>query len=507
MSPSIRRSSISRWLIAALVAMLCLASGCGNSQDEAEAPSSSSSTSSRPGAGSDSESPTTSTGPEGVPEPDMTDMEEQVAERLEETRSAVLRNRQSATAWGQFGMVCHAHELWDEAAVAYRRAQQLDLTDARWPYFLGDVLSVVGTDLGAAAKSFRRALDLNPGYAPAHMRLGKVLVADNQPDAAAKELRRALEIEPGLQPARVTLAQVQLSRGKLDDAEDLLERVLREEPRHAQALSTLGQVFMRQGRRAEAREIAQRARDAAIYNLYSDPMMGQVVAEGVSSVLIWERAKAFLDNGEFEEAARGLEMVVAVLPDNPDAHHQLASAYGSLDQPNRARLHLEKVIELDAERADPRVQLAGLLIDHQQSDAALHQLEKALELAPEDPDAPWLLGRAQVLSGDVTGGLKTFQNAERAARSAGRQVPTWVHNEWGSALAQTGQPHTAIDHFRIALRAEPNNPKSLFYMGLVLEGTGQGEEAIEHYCRSMQAQPNPLAAGRLRALGRTCPGA
>ncbi len=445
------------------------------------------------------------TSPDGVPQPDMTDMEEQVAKRLKATRAAILKDPGSAEAWGRFGMVAHAHELWQEAAVAYRRAQQLDLADARWPYFLGDVLSVVGTDLDAAAKSFRRALDLNPDYAPAHMRLGKVLVADNQPELAAKELRRALEIEPSLQPARVTLAQVQLARGKLDDAEDLLQRVLREEPRHAQALSTLGQIYMRKGRRDEARKIAQRARSAAIYNLYSDPLMGQVVLEGVSSVLIWERAKAFLDNGEFEQAARGLEMVVAVLPDNPDAHHQLASAYGSLNRPNRARLHLEKVIDLDPERADPRVQLAGLLIDYQKPEAALPQLKKALELAPSDPDAPWLLGRAQVLTGDVTQGLRTFEEADRTARAAGRQVPVWVHNEWGSALAQTGQPHTALDHFKIALEAEPNNPQSLFYMGLVLEGTGRGEEAVDHYCRSMESKPNPLAAGRLRALSRTCP--
>ena len=40
-------------------------------------------------------------------------------------------------------MVTHAHELWDEALVAYRQAERLDLEDERWPYYLGDVLSVV----------------------------------------------------------------------------------------------------------------------------------------------------------------------------------------------------------------------------------------------------------------------------------------------------------------------------------------------------------------------------
>ena len=77
-----------------------------------------------------------------VPLVDMTEMEPQVKERLEETRAAVLANLDSALSWGRFGMVAHAHELWAEAAQAYQRAQELDPSDVRWPYYLGDILSI-----------------------------------------------------------------------------------------------------------------------------------------------------------------------------------------------------------------------------------------------------------------------------------------------------------------------------------------------------------------------------
>ena len=60
--------------------------------------------------------------------------------------------------------------------------------------------------------------------------------------------------------------------------------------------------------------------------------MSQVVAEGVSSVLVWDRAKAFLDNGNYQQAALGLRQVVELQPSNIDAHHQLATAYGNLGQ-------------------------------------------------------------------------------------------------------------------------------------------------------------------------------
>ncbi|MEM7350873.1 MAG: tetratricopeptide repeat protein [Acidobacteriota bacterium] len=435
-----------------------------------------------------------------VPEPDMTDMEPQVAERFRETRNAIVRDPTSADAWGRFAMVAHAHELWDEAGVAYRQAEKLDFRDERWPYFLGDVLSVVGTDLDAAAEAFRRAMKLRPDYAPAHLRLGRVLYAAGQSPAAARELERALALEGGLQPARVTLGQIRLAEGKLGAAATLLEEILRQQPRHAQALATLGQVYMRQGRRQEARKIAERARDAAQFNLFEDPLMSKVVVEGVSSILIWDRAKAFLDNGNDEQARRGLLQVIALQPENADAHQQLAIAYGNLGDLVRSRQHLERAVALAPDRVDALIQLATVQLEQQQPGPAIPHLKRILELAPDDPDARWLLGRAQVTSGDVGSGLATFEQAA----TAGGPVPVWARNEWGSALAQSGRPEAALEQFRAVITAQPNNAQALFYTGLVFEGLGRIEEAVEHYCRSMRAQPNPPAGGRLTALGRSC---
>jgi tetratricopeptide (TPR) repeat protein len=435
-----------------------------------------------------------------VPEPDMSQMEPQVEERLSETRSAVVRSPGSADAWGRFGMVAHAHELWDEAAAAYRQARELDPTNVRWPYYLGDVLSVEGTDLEGAADAFRAAMELRRDYGPAHMRLGNVLLAADRGAEAAIELERALELAPDLQPARVSLGQIRLAQGELEAAASLLEEVLERAPRHGQALSTLAQVYMRLGKPAEAREIAGRARSAASYNLYSDPLMSEVVAEGRSAVLLWERAKSFLDNGNYEQAVLGLRQVVELQPSNADAHHELAVAYGNLGDVGRSRIHLERTVALDPDLAGARILLAMIHLEERDPAAAVPHLRRALELEPEDPEAGWLLGKAQVLSGELAAGIASFE-AERTKQEI---VPGWAHNEWGSALAQSGRPDDALVHFRAALAADPDDPQALFYSGLVLEGLGRVEEAVESYCRSMAAQANPPAAARLDALGSRC---
>lgn len=449
-------------------------------------------------------SPEATAGDAAVPDLDTADMEPQVATRFREVREAVLESPESAAAWGRFGMVAHAHELWEEARVAYRRAGELDPSDERWPYFLGDVLSVVGTDLEAATEAFERTLELRPDYAPAHMRLGRVLVDRGQRRRAAARFERALELAPDLVPARLGLAQVRIAQGELARAEELLEAILTAEPRHGQALSALGQVYMRQGRREEAREVARRARDAALYNLYSDPLMQQVVREEASAVLLWERAKAFFDDANYEQAARGLEQVVQRRPSNPDVHHQLGVAYGHLGRLDRARHHLERVVELDETRVPPRVQLALLHLEQGRPSTAVAPLQQVLELDPQHPDAGWLLGRARIRGGDLAAGLAAFEAARAAADAAGRAVPTWAHNDWANALAQSGRPRQALEHLDTALAADPDDPQALFYSGLIYEGLGELDRAVEFYCRSTAARQDSPAGGRLQALGRSC---
>jgi len=450
---------------------------------------------------SESVTGTATVSPAGVPVADTTDMETQVIEHFRSAREAVESDLKSAEAWGRLGAVYHSHELWPEAELSYRYAEALDPSDPRWPYFLADVLSVVGTSLDASVDAFRRAIALKPGYAPAHMRLGRVLITQGQPEAAAVEFERALGLEEGLQPARVALAQVRLSENALDRSAELLERTLETEPRHAQALSTLGQVYMRLGRRDEARQIAERARDAALYNLFDDPLMSEVVNEGVSSVLVWERAKAFLDHGNYEQAVLGLRRVVELKPRAADAHQQLGTAYGNLGETERARYHLAKTVELDPDRVDAMIQLATAELELGEAGEAVRNLTEILELAPDDPDAPWLLGRARLLGGDVPAGLAAFESAE----AAGREAPVWARNDWGSALAQSGRPREALAQFQAALEIDPRDAQALFYTGLTLEGFGQLQPAIEHYCRSMASQQNQPAAARLQALGQRCP--
>ncbi len=435
-----------------------------------------------------------------VPMPDLTGMESQVADRFRELARKIEDEPLSSQAWGTFGMVAHAHRLYEEAEDAYSKARELDGSEERWAYYLGDVLSVLGTDLEAAEDAFRAFIAKRPNYAPGHMRLGNVLVARNLPDQAAETFKRALTLSPELQPARVALAQIQLAKGDLEGARTQLETVLKAAPRHGQALSTLSQVYQRLGQVDEARKTAARASDPAAYNLYDDPLFGEVVAEERSSVLLWERAKSFLEHGNYQQAALGLTQVLALTPDNAEAHLQLAAAYGHLGRNPEALPHLIEAVRLDQQSVDARIRLGAFHLESGTPGAAITPLAEATRLEPDNTQAHALLAQAHLRSGDPAKAIQLFESIADA-----EDLSAAMHNDWGNALAQTGEREAAATHFRAALDLFPGDPQAHFFLGLLQEAGGRLRLAQQHYCASAKTDPRSPAAARLAQLQLTCP--
>lgn len=448
--------------------------------------------------------------PVPIPQPEVAEMESQVRQKIDDARAAIEAEPRSADAWGKLGMIFHIHDLFDEGTVAYEQAVALAPDEVRWPYYLGALKATVGTDLEGAEANLRRAVEMRSDYGPAYMRLGNVLVAKGDTDGAAETFAKALELEPELHPARVGLGQARLAQDRLDEAVELLEAVLEVQPRNSRALASLGQAYSRLGRRDEARAMADRTRDAADYNLYDDPMMAKVIAEGASSTLIWERAKAFLENADYPQALAGLKQVVRLQPENPGVQHQLAFVYRELGQNDRALPHLAKAVRLEPERADARVQLGVMLLDAERPGEALSHLRavyngEATETeegseAVDRIEVGWLLGRALLRTGAAPEALGVFETTAQRSTAAGVPIPVSAHNEWGNVLAQSGRIEEAAGHFEAALKLEPRNPESLYYMGLIMEAYGRRDDAVRLYRRALESGPNDLVMGRLNAL-------
>lgn len=333
------------------------------------------------------------------PDPDTAAMEPVVRARIVEARHAVATQPRSAAAWGELGMVLHAHELFADAADCYRTAAELDPRDERWPYYLGVVLSIEGEDVEGALTAYRRALELRPNYAPAHLRLGDLLAGADRLEEAERAYRRALELAPELAPAELGLGRTLLRRGDAEAAVGHLERARRALPKSGVALDALGRAYMQVGRTEEAREVAEAARGARGFDTFPDPLMSAVVGRQASTTLLWPRARQALADGDTDKALGLLRRIAELQPSDPEVHLQLGLLLRQTERPRQAVDAFAAAESAAQQTGEPLPAWAhhewGLALAAQQRyGEAVERFRTALRLQPDNAQGHFHLGLA-----------------------------------------------------------------------------------------------------------------
>lgn len=101
------------------------------------------------------------------------------------------------------------------------------------------------TDAEEARDAYRRALELEPAHADAHINLGRLLHDAGELEAAQSHYRLALAARPEDRTAAFNLAVALEDRGALPEAAGLYREVLRLHPDHADAHYNLAGVLER----------------------------------------------------------------------------------------------------------------------------------------------------------------------------------------------------------------------------------------------------------------------
>jgi tetratricopeptide (TPR) repeat protein len=166
------------------------------------------------------------------------------------------------------------------------------------------------------------------GLADAYGRLGMIFVGAPSSEVRPKVIsaaRKALELDPELAEAHVLLADVYQERWQWSDAGAEYKRALELKPNDAAAQLGLASWLLSQGRLEEALARSRRAREL-------DPLG----STGTSIGWILFHAR------RYDEAIRELRSVLAVHPDDATAHWFLGFALIAKGQPNEAIPELEK---------------------------------------------------------------------------------------------------------------------------------------------------------------------
>lgn len=174
--------------------------------------------------------------------------------RLEDAAShfeASLAVEPRAEIYSDLGFTMARLNRPKEAFASYRKALELDPNSASAHLNLA-VAYVQAGKLGEAESHYRQALPGRPS-AETHNGLGYVLARQDRTDEAYAEYRKAIEIDPKYTPAYNNLADTLARHGRLEEAEQVYQRSLAVKPSPA-VYSALGVLQRRLGKTREADE-------------------------------------------------------------------------------------------------------------------------------------------------------------------------------------------------------------------------------------------------------------
>jgi serine/threonine-protein kinase len=243
-------------------------------------------------------------------------------------------------------------EAVKRARIAADTALEIDEESAPAWTALAHIRHNVDWDWAAAEEGYRRAIELNPGYATAHQWYGFFLASRSRLDEAVAAQRVALEIDPLSPLIHASLGRLLYYRREHEAAARHFEQALELDPGSLPALLVYGMVHLEEGRYERARELFE---------------SGQEVSQGAPAFLagvgachgaVGDTTAALAVIDELAELANRRYVpafyrtpIYAKLGDMKSALDWLERAY---EERSEAVLYLAVEPLIDALRAEPR---------------------------------------------------------------------------------------------------------------------------------------------------------
>jgi tetratricopeptide (TPR) repeat protein len=396
---------------------------------------------------------------------------------------------------GVYGYAAHRRELAHEHQV-----------------LLGDA-ALAGGDTFAAIEAFSGAIALKPEAMIGYLRRGETYHRRQEHEAALRDLHRAAEIDPYAPRTYERLGDVNYDLRRFERAVERYRGAVALDDRSSRVLYKLGLAQFAAGQ-PEATAAALR-RAIALDDRFAEAhyLLGL----------------ALRDLQRDAEAVTAFDQAVALAPGLHQAREALAGLYGRMGRAEDRIQELDKLRALDAGPAR-EVSLAMAYARSGRTDYAVAALGRAMDRYPDHPDAAvalgriWLeiaearqdhvalskalgalenappsatssealalLGRAQLLSGDVT-------TAERTLRQAVARLPVepvaFLHfAEAAERLGHTADARDALLDYHALRGEEPDARRRRAFAARIADlsaRAGDRQLALSWYERALDGVP------------------
>lgn len=256
--------------------------------------------------------------------------------------------------------------------------------------------------LNAAIGQFKAAIDLDPGFALAHIGLADAyltlganffggLTVDESVALAEPPLARALELNANIGEAYATLGLLRKQQGDWQAAEDAYDRAIALQPSYSRVFRLYGLMRAQQGRLDDAFAFGEKA----------------LVLDPYSAPVNFDLARYLDVSGRFDEAMTRYLRVVAIEPDHAFAYVYIAAihylVYGQVDE---SLIWYYKAARNDALSPSTQAAPAIAYLELGNHEGARPWIDRGLALGPRTFWSLWASLLFNVYVGQDTAGLE-----------------------------------------------------------------------------------------------------
>ncbi|MBC7855821.1 MAG: tetratricopeptide repeat protein [Pirellulaceae bacterium] len=366
-----------------------------------------------------------------VPTVNLEGADPEISKVVRRAQTLVGKHPRAAPAWGQYAMVLQAHGFSDAAQICYAAAASLEPKNPLWPYLRGYLYNQSPEGPEAALPYFRLAASRSPPDSMAQMRLADTLLETGRLDEAEVEYGKVLAVHENDELAQLGLAKLAVARQQYGEALKYLEPIAESPGARNKVSGMRARAYDRLGDRSAADRERQRLAELPEDAVRADDPALQIfqMAVGVDAEL--GKARALLDQKQYQETIMALENLVHRYPESYDAWNALGSARGMVNDPVGAERAIRKSLQLSPKNAKGWLNLGNVLLWQERFQESEDPINKSIALNPKSGPAHFALGECRQGLGDPTGAAKAYREAIRLAPN---------HRQARERLERLGQP-------------------------------------------------------------------
>jgi tetratricopeptide (TPR) repeat protein len=338
----------------------------------------------------------------------------------------------------------------------------------KWAQLLAaNYQAFVVQDLPAALVAYRKATEIDKGFAAAYNLIGYAQARLGNNAEAEQAFKQYIALLPGRPNPYDSYGEFLLKLGRYEDSIAQYEIAFEKDPRFVSALEGIGHNRVMQGNYAAARESYERAFERAPGVGAKIGALHWTAVSFVHEGKVDEAVKAFDEASAFAEAQRQLPAAVNAQLDAAFVLGEMGRLADAVHQLDRTQLRLDELELAPSDRDALRFRMlltrAHALLPVHQFDAARALVEQARAIADAHQSAPQqraaeaILGELEIEAGRADAALAHLAKADQeapynwfsaslaldlkaatvAAREKAQKVAGWNWNDLSFALVRT----------------------------------------------------------------------